>query len=444
MSDIQDTAPKKTKALPDWWQREKQRRQNWVLIFLLLLLVLIGYWYWVNSFGLIGKTAGVTFETDKYITFVHTDTKGVPTLYAVRADGTDMRVLSQDTDKSNKQDPAWTNDGKNLIYASNNNSNQVMQLYIMGSGAPKQMTYGAGNKFAPVPSPDGKRVAFLTQGGVKTVLTNGEDVVQIMPPPRSSNSGGNEEEAARMGDLRGPYLWTGFSADGEQLAAVQSLNSEENPANLGDFVPGDQVLRVLLNGKNEFLDTGRDVSACWEPTGKRLVSAFSEFHLPAKEKTGILKTAEFVSGVRVWTFDNGKPTPKPVLIAVDYTIEPRNISWSPDGNYIAVEFWRHKKGGEKTLLGIGVLDLSKNASSSILTEKQADELSKSMLIPATEDGKPMRPRWSPDGSRLMYELIHPGGGRDICVVNSDNTNQITLTRDLGGDNSQAAWAPTKK
>ncbi len=440
MSDV----PTSTKSLPDWWQREKQRRQTWILICLTFVLALIGYFYWVNSYGLIGHQPGITFDSANHISFVHLDDKGNPTLYAIRADGSGIQTLTPDTDKSSKQDPIWTSDGKNLIFASNNNPNQVMQLYIMGSGSPRQMTYGTGNKFAPTLSPDGKHIAFLTQGAVKTVLTNGEQVDQVMPPPRAGHADGEQEEGAHSDDLKGPYLWAGFSADGTHLAAVQSLTSEENPGNLGDLTAGDQVLRVLVNGKNEFLDTGREVSACWEVEGKKLASSFSEYHLPAKEKIGNLAKAEFISGIRVWTFDSGKPVPKVAFLAVDYTVEPRNIAWSPDGTQIAFESWEHKKGGEKSLMGIAVFDLSKNQSFVMNSPKDLVEFRKRMMVAATANGKPQRPRWSPDGSRLLYEVVSPKGGRDLFVVNSDTTNQISLTRDLGGDNSQAVWAPLKK
>jgi Tol biopolymer transport system component len=53
------------------------------------------------------------------------------------------------------------------------------------------------------------------------------------------------------------------------------------------------------------------------------------------------------------------------------------------------------------------------------------------------------PRWSPDGSRLLYELILPNGKHDLCVINKDFTNPINLTKGVG-DNTQGVWSPAAK
>ncbi len=431
-----------SKPLPDWWQRERQRRNNWVLIFLILLLGLIGYYYWVSAYGVIGAQPGVTFDTSNYLAFIHVDEKGNSSLYAVRADGTDLRRLTPEGDKSNKQDPSWTLDGKSLLYSSTNNKNQVMQVYLMGDGIAKQMTYGTGNKFSPTAVAGSQMVSFLSQGAVKTVLMNGEDVHQVMPPPHAGHDDGKEEGAPEAGELRGPYLWAQYSPNGELLAAIQSLSSEDNPHNLGIYSPGDQVLRVLLKGKSEIFDSGREMSAHWEPKGKRLLCSFAEYHIPKDMKPKELKDVEFLSGLKLWNFEGAKPDYKNIFVSVDYTLEPRNISWSPDGNLVAMEIWYHKKGGDKVLKGIAVLDISKDISFSIKTEKEA--LDFPTMLMADKTGSPQRPVFSQDGSRLLYEMVKPEGGRDIWVANLDGTSRKNLTATLKGDNAQAIWAPLKK
>src|SRR5579871_74353 len=91
--------------LPDWWQREKQRRQFRVLIFLLLLLALIGYFYYTNYLDVSGTVSGVSFNTAKYIAFVRQEANGNFGVFAIRMDGTDERRLTPPDDNSNKSHP---------------------------------------------------------------------------------------------------------------------------------------------------------------------------------------------------------------------------------------------------------------------------------------------------------------------------------------------------
>jgi len=62
-------------------------------------------------------------------------------------------------------------------------------------------------------------------------------------------------------------------------------------------------------------------------------------------------------------------------------------------------------------------------------------------LPIIDGGKPQMPRWSPDGSRLLYEVAKSNGTRDLWVVNADGTNPLNLTKSLEGNKSQAVWAP---
>ena len=117
-------------TLPDWWAREKRQRQTRTLVFLSIVLALIGYYYYISKIGKIGVTGGVVFDTSNYITFIRqeerdrADGKGketVSNLYAVRADGTDLRLLNAKGDISNKSSPFWTKDGKSVLPLSPQN-----------------------------------------------------------------------------------------------------------------------------------------------------------------------------------------------------------------------------------------------------------------------------------------------------------------------------------
>ncbi len=431
-------------TLPDWWQREKQRRQLMFLIFLLLLLTLIAYYYVVAKNGRIGSVRGIDFDSKNYVAFTHQDKDGNVALYAVRADGSDTRRLTAAEDTSNKQDPAWTLDGKNLLYSTNKNDKQVMQIYIMGGGEAKQLTYGAGNKFAPTASPDGKSIAFVTQGAIKTVLLNGEGVEQALPPPRAGNS--SEGDGAIPGEpqLHGPFQTAYFSSDGRGLASTQSLSAEENPTELTGY--GDQVGRAVFPGADhaEILSAGREVGVTWEPHGERLACAFAEYQPPRPDKNAPLPP--IISGITLWQPDPAaKPNePKvkgtPLFAAIGLVMEPRNPVWSPDGKSIVFECWRLKSERVRESLGLVVWPLDRNN----VKIEAADIASLPFLVRADEKGRPQMPRWSPDGSRLLYEIVKPDGKRDLWLINTDGTNPTDLTQSLAGDNAQGAWGPNSK
>ena len=431
-------------TLPDWWQREKQRRQLMFLIFLGLLLTLIAYHYKVSNDGIIGSVRGINFDSKNYVAFVHQEKDGNVSLYAVRADGTDTRRLTSASDISNKQDPAWTLDGKRLLYSTNKNDKQVMQIYIMGDGETKQLTYGAGNKFVPLASPDAKTIAFVTQGAIKTVLLNGEDVQQALPPPRAGNS--SEGEGANLGEteLRGPFLAPNFSSDGRGLASVQSLSAEDNPEDITKY--GEQVARAVFpnTGYAEILSPGREVGLTWEPVGDRLACAFTEFQ--QARPTPAAPLPPLVSGITLWKpnpaakANEPKATQTPLFIASGFVVEPLNPVWSPDGKTIAFECWRLKSEGIRESLGLVLWPADKTN----VQITAADIVNLPFIIKASPAGRPQLPRWAPDGSRLLFEVVKPDGLRDLCLINTDGTNQTILTQSLGGDNSQGAWGPGRK
>ena len=428
-------------TLPDWWQREKQRRQVMFLIFLGLLLMLIAYFYVVSARGRIGSVRGIDFDSKNYIAFIHQEKDGNVSLYAVRADGSDTRRLTAPDDTSNKQDPAWTLDGKNLLYSTNKNDKQVMQIYIMGGGEAKQLTYGPGNKFAPLASPDGKSIAFVTQGAVKTVLLNGENVEQALPPPRAGNSDSGDISTPGEVELRGPFQTPYFSRDGYGLASVQSLNPEENPEEVTKS--GDQAARAVFPGEDhaEVVQLGREVGVTWEPTGDRLACAFSEYQPQGTMENGAL--APLISGISLWKFNAASKPPAPkitgaaLFTASGFVIEPHNPVWSPDGKYIAFDCWRVKGEGIREPLGIVVWPVDKTGVQ--VTAADVDKLP--FLVKSSGQVHPQLPRWSPDSSRLLFEMANPDGKHDLWIINADATNATNLTQTLGGDNSQGAWGP---
>lgn len=425
--------------LPDWWQREKQTRQKRVLLFLIVLLSLIVYFYYISVNGRIGVASGINFDSSNYIAFVretsekHDGRTNVKLgLYAVRNDGTGLKRLTESTDSSDKASPSWTADGKNVLYVSNLKDVKLRQIYILGDGPPKQLTYGAGAKDYPMASMDKKRIAFVAQGAIKTVNMNGTEVLQEIPRPRS---GGTESDSPvqQAADPEGGFLGVGMASDGIGIGGVLALSSESISLMSGAIPVGDQMAEAVPNGASKafLLDTGHEVSLCWEPKGKRLATSFTE--LPKKDPQGNL---HFLHGINIWTFDNlQKPTAQSLFTGVDFTIEPKNIAWSADGTKMAFEGWRFLSEGHRELAGIAVIAITDQGL--VVT---ADNLDAVKYMIDTTNGKPSHPKWSPDGTQLLYEMTRPDGGSDLWVINSDGTSPINLTKGEGS-NTQAAWSP---
>jgi len=456
----------------DWWERERQRFLKRVLIGLVLVLMLIGYYMYVNMQGRTGTVSGVNFPTTNYIAFVRREADGTSAICAIKADGTDLHVLTNAKDPSNKEHPSWTPDGKTLVFSSNMKDLKTTQLYILGGGAPVQLTYGAGNKFSPTVSPNGKQVAFITQGVVKTVSITGTDVTQVMPLPRSDNAADSGDQVLET--EMGPYLSAAFAPDGITLAGIQDVSNalirsqdSETPAtnpvtaSKVKALPVDQQIIVLPGSANKpfpAVAQGHEVSMAWEPNGTRLACSYTELPMLDQNSKPVdtlgrplpKGSSELpISGIQIWSFTDNKPTHQPVFAGPGYSVEPKNLAWSSDGNRLAFEVWRIKGEGERELAGIQVIEIKeagKDANGAPVYQgfkvlpESVNRLT--YLVAATPQSRPQNPRWSPDGRRLLYEVTGQNGKRDLWTINSDGTNPNNLTKGHG-DNYDATWSPAQ-
>src|SRR5262249_44111371 len=160
--------------------------------------------------------------------------------------------------------------------------------------------------------------------------------------------------------------------------------------------------------------------------GSRLACAFTELQVKGNDQK-----LDMVSGIHIWSFNNpDKPEPRPIFGARGFSIEPKNIAWSPDGTKLAFEGWRLKGGGDRELRGIIVLDLTSAGQRGVMVDSSTVEAVKYM-VPVSAQGKPQHPVWSPDGTRLLFEMTRPDGGNDLWVINSDGTNVLNLTKGVG-------------
>jgi TolB protein len=107
---------------------------------------------------------------------------------------------------------------------------------------------------------------------------------------------------------------------------------------------------------------------------------------------------------------------------------------------IACEAWFLKSEGVREMRGMTMLNVPDPSKPTILMrEAQSKDIP---LLSGIGNGVPSNPKWSPDGSRLMFQVMRPDHKSDLWVVNRDGTNAINLTKGVG-DNTQAVWSPAR-
>lgn len=402
--------------------------------------LLVLYFSWKASFGVTGHVDHLDFDTKGYVAFVQSMPGGKQDILLVNPSTGDEKRLTNDG--TGKRGVQWGPDGKQICYAaeSREESGATYQIFVLGRGKPVQASYGSTAKESPSWRPDGKAIAYLSGGAVKCITPTGEGLPQIYPPPRkggASTGEGSDEEAALA--LRVPpidaFEW---SPDGKSIAARQILEGEHAVA-LGqanwwsdrssgaDEPQGPTVAEpeaallvpVEFGARPRELVSANQVSFGWFRDGSALAVAFS--------------TRRGQSGLVVHRADDPNLPARPVLIADRFTIAPENPTVSPDGKLVAFEVVRLDSSENRERIGIAVLPA--DAESPMVIRSPADVQKLRLLV----RGAARMPKWSPSGTRLLYQAPSRSG-RDLFVVNADGSGAVNLTKGRG-DNFAACWAP---
>ena len=174
---------------------------------------------------------------------------GIPQLYLVNADGTDLTQLTI-MDKGACQ-PSWSPDGLQLVFISPcvgrgdlfETIYNESSLYIINSDGTglKQLTPAPGSDFEPAWSPDGEQIAFTSvRGGFRqiysldveslevTLLTNTTSAIESSQPAWSPDGSKIAYTVKRVGVYQ---IWA-MNEDGQE--AVQLTHSGQE---LWDYLP---------------------------------------------------------------------------------------------------------------------------------------------------------------------------------------------------------------
>jgi len=252
-------------------------------------------------------------------------------------------------------------------------------IYLMNSDGSEQTKIAETTRgHALTWSPDGTRLAFDDAGGIYIINADGSG------ERRLPNSSGQEQ-------------WPAWSPDGTRLV-FRDLS-------------GGGIFVANVDGSGRRRVTEQDgVAPTWSPDGRRI----------AYSRDGA-----------IWVMNADGSQQRPLLTTSrGFDDAP---TWSPDGLRIAFRSGTDISaadvdGGRARALaspgGTGVVNPD---------GKGANKL-------ATGAGQPGTPRWSPDGTKIAYEMYQTGEHCSIWVMNSDGSTQTRLTDNTMCDHDPA-WQP---
>ncbi len=380
--------------------------------------------------------------------------------------------------------PSLAPDGKDFVYAADNNGNLDIFVQRVGGKNATNLTKDApADDTQPAFSPDGVHIAFRSERepkGIYVIEATGENL-------------------RRVADFGFHPSW---SPDGKEI--VVSTFGRDQPTVRAEGEQFLQIINVETGAKRELIKTEASFPA-WSPAGKRIAYWFY--------------TAAF-SKREIATIPAGGG--EPVVVAKDFSVSNWNPVWSPDGNFLyfvsskggSINFWRvqidetsgavlsepepiitpskfsrhlnFSRDGKRMIYvqtnnQANIQGVEFNATAGKIVGEpfwitQGDrEITRAELSPdgarfvmriirrtqddivnVSRDGRDWRDvtndapfdryvRWSPDGNQLAFSSDR-NGGAEIWLCNADGTNlrQITFATKPDFGSGFPAWSPDGK
>ena len=309
-------------------------------------------------------------------------------------------------------------DGSHIVYVETvldkDKDDYKSSLYMVSTrgGSSRRFTASEAKDTAPRWSPDGSRIAFLSnRSGSNQIWT-------------IALAGG---ESARLTDLPEPVTSFAWSADGSMIAFVSKSDAEKMKADKDEKKEGGKSdekksdvvrisnLRFRSDGTPGFLDnkpthiwsvssdggeptqltSGEydDASPAWSPDGKSVA-----FVSNRTDQRQLKKASE------IWTIPALGGDPTPVLTGNNAMFS--GPVWSPDGRYIAVEGHDHAVAGHAISAELWVVEPNGDGLRN-LTDGLDRHVGDTTAVD-TASGADAPLVWSADSSSILFQVSDQG------------------------------------
>jgi Tol biopolymer transport system component len=358
-------------------------------------------------------------------------------------------------DATMEWDPAWSPDGKSIAYDANVHGNHQVFVKVIGSADTTQLTHEALAAVRPFWSADGATIYYHSGGGLRAVPASGGPSQQVLENVRTValHSDGKTAAFQREGkvwtgqldggpvrefwrpphgaELHGEGLidWSAFSPDSSKLAVVDAANN----------------LWILPYPSGPARNVGQTTifGASWFPDSRHL--AVTNYDLSG------LDLVDTTDGSRRAFYRSPVPLLSP-SISADGSKIACAIGWS-EGE--AVEFSLFD-GRVRTVVGVGGFSFAPDWSPSgthylitLLTGNHwviedrsvADGFSRRVAeaSPGSND-EPADARWSPDGTRFVFDHGPPGKSL-LAIASASGGPWINIADISSAPFDSYAWSP---